>query len=350
MVDNYNGGLSGLVNLGNTCYMNSAIQCLSHTELLTNYFLSKKFVEDYKAKSKTAVLAKEWYRLLEGLHEENCIVSPKSFHRTIVVISHKMGIDFGFTNQNDVQEFLVFFIDSLHEALCKEVLITISGTVINPIDKMAYNAMTKWKEHFKNNYSTIIQLFYGQMVTRIIVNNEVRSSNYAPICFFTLSIPTININTNDSNSQISIYHCFDYFTSSEKLEGDNRWKDDDGTSFDAIKKIDIWNFPDILIISIIRFNNFGNKINKLVEFPIDNLDLSKYCIGYNKYKSYFELYGVCNHVGGSNSGHYYSYCKYKDGNWYKFDDSSVSRINKKDIVSKNAYCLFYKKKNSQKIC
>ena len=78
MTSNYYGGLSGLVNLGNTCYMNAAIQCLSNTEELTHYFLSKSFVTDFNKEKKTNRLAKEWYKLLNGLHEENCIVSPKT--------------------------------------------------------------------------------------------------------------------------------------------------------------------------------------------------------------------------------------------------------------------------------
>ena len=342
MTTNYDGGLSGLVNLGNTCYMNSAIQCLSHTEELTQYFLSKTFVNDFNKDKKTSRLAKEWYKLLNGLHEENCVVSPKSFHRAIVEVSNECGIHFGFTNQNDVQEFLVFFVDGLHEALSKEVIITISGKVVNPIDKMALEAMTNWKKFFKNSYSKVIQLFYGQTVSRIFVDNKVRSSNYSPICFFTLPIPN---QTTRNGPQINVIDCFEEFTKPEHLTGDNKWKDDDNVAHDAVKKIDIWDFPKVLIICLKRFDNFGRKRGDLIDFPIDNLDLTNYCVGYNKFKSHFELTGVCNHSGGAGFGHYYSYCKYKDGNWYEFNDRSVRKIEESSIVTSAAYCLFYRKKN-----
>ena len=337
MTSNTNGGLSGLVNLGNTCYMNSAIQCLSQTNLLSEYFISKKFVNDYNQNSKTCNLAKEWYRLLIGLHEENCIVSPKSFYKTIIFLSNKVGLNFGYGNQNDVQEFLVFFIDSLHESVSKEVSITISGEIKNEIDKMALDAMTNWKNYFKNSYSKIIQLFYGQMVTRIMVGNKVMSTNYSPICFFTLPIP--------NKKDIDIYDCLNLFTQTELLEDENMWQDDKGVKHNAKKKIDIWDFPNILIISINRFDNNGSKKNNFVSFPIDNLDLSKYCVGYNKYKSTFELYGICNHIGNSNNGHYFSYCRYNDGNWYEFNDTNVTKIDSNNIISNKCYCLFYKKRN-----
>lgn len=340
MTSNYDGGLSGLVNLGNTCYMNSAIQCLSHTTELTNYFLSKKFVGDFRKDKNTSRLAKEWYKLLNGLHEENCIVSPKSFHKAIVEVSDECGINFGFTNQNDVQEFLVFFIDGLHESLCKEVIISISGKVKNPIDKMALEAMTQYRTFFKNNYSRIVKLFYGQLVSRIFVDNVVKSSTYTPLCFFSLPIPN-----NNGSRKVTIIDCIDEYTKAEHLRGDNQWKnDEDGVKYDAVKKLDIWEFPSILIICLKRFDNFGRKRNDLVSFPIENLDLTSYCIGYNKFKSYFDLTGVCNHTGVSGYGHYYSYCRYKDNNWYEFNDRSVTKIDKGSLVTSNAYCLFYKKK------
>ena len=105
----------------------------------------------------------------------------------------------------------------------------------------------------------------------------------------------------------------------------------------------VWRFPNILIIHLKRFDNNGNKINNNVDFPINNLDLRKYCCGYDKKKSVFSLYGVCNHIGSINSGHYYSYCKHNE-DWYNYDDDNISIISESKIVSKNAYCLFYKKK------
>ena len=104
----------------------------------------------------------------------------------------------------------------------------------------------------------------------------------------------------------------------------------------------VWKFPTILIIHFKRFNNSGNKINNLIDYPIDNLDLRKYCVGYDKNKSIFSLIGVCNHIGSINSGHYFSYCKHKD-NWYNYDDSNITKLKEEELVTKNAYCLFYKK-------
>ena len=95
----------------------------------------------------------------------------------------------------------------------------------------------------------------------------------------------------------------------------------------------------VLIISLNRFNSFGNKINNLIDYPL-TLDLNKYVNSEMKY----ELYGVCNHIGGMNGGHYYAYCKYKQNNqWYMYNDRNVKPINENEIVNKNAYCLFYNK-------
>ena len=81
----------------------------------------------------------------------------------------------------------------------------------------------------------------------------------------------------------------------------------------------------------------------------NSLDLSKYCIGYDKHKSHFNLFGICNHIGSSNGGHYYSYCKNSNGKWYEYNDSTVKEINEEKLITNNAYCLFYRKINNRLI-
>jgi ubiquitin carboxyl-terminal hydrolase 8 len=339
-----NKGLTGLVNLGNTCFMNSAIQCLSNTIKLTDYFNTKEFANDINKNYKHIQLAYQWHRLLKGIWESNCIVSPTSFHKTIRELSEEMGyINFTGFNQNDTQEFLILMIDTLHESLSREVKITISGKVKNKQDKMALNAMKNWKTHFKSSYSKIIELFYGQLVSSIYtMDDELLSESFDPICMFDLPIP------QKEAAPITLYDCFDLYTDGEVLDGDNQYKNDKtGEHIDAKKKIQIWTFPEILIISLKRFSVNGfrlNKRNDIVDIPIDNLNLGKYCVGYTKNKSKYELYGVCNHSGGLGGGHYFAFCKNPNGNWYSYNDNFVKKIESESVITNMAYVLFYKRK------
>ena len=81
------------------------------------------------------------------------------------------------------------------------------------------------------------------------------------------------------------------------------------------KSIAFWKLPKILIIFLKRYNNSNMKLNSNIDFPLTDLDMSKYVLGYNKSKYIYDLYAVSNHVGGSFGGHYYAYCKNNDNNW-----------------------------------
>jgi ubiquitin C-terminal hydrolase len=334
-------GLCGLVNFGNTCYMNSAIQCLTCIKELKMYFLEKEFIEDLNKSSIEYNLIVNWYKILLEKYNGNNIISPDGFRREIRIISLKEGLNLNFVgnSQNDVQEFILFLIDKMHNGLSRKVNIKISGTVKNELDKCALKAMEHWKLFFKDSYSIFIDLFYSQNSNRTFdLKNNLISVNYDPICYHTLPIP-------DNIEKPSIYDCFDLYTEMELMnDKDNLYYNETTKEYiDSYKEIKFWSLPKILIIVLKRFNNNGDKINKLISFPKEKLDLCKYCVGYKKQSYVYDLFAISNHTGSLGGGHYYAYCKMEDEKWYNFNDTSVTKV--ENIVTQNAYCLFYKKKS-----
>ena len=208
---------------------------------------------------------------------------------------------------------------------------TIKGEARNDYDKLAIEAYKSFKQFFKNDYSEIVKTFYGQFYTRVkkfTKDNEENSSSFEP--FNSISLEII-----DNNGTVNLEDCLDNFTSEETIESDT-------STF--IKEVKFWSLPDVLIFFFKRFNNSMTKKDDVVDFPLENLDMSKYVSGYNKSKYVYDLYAVSNHGGGLGGGHYWAYCKNNDGNWYKFNDAVVSTLKSEKVVSNNAYCLFYKKK------
>jgi ubiquitin C-terminal hydrolase len=329
-------GLSGIVNLGNTCYINSVIQSLSHTTELTDYFLSNSYK---KALNNTAEskFTHEWVRLLNALWEENCTVSPNSFLKILIILAKKNNINLNFSNfkQNDSQEFLVFFLDMLHKSLKQNIEVSIIGNPKNNKDKLKIKALESWKSYYEKDYSKIIKLFYGMSLTEIrdINTDNVLSITFQPNCFYMLPIPK-NMKT------INIYDCFKLYLNDEILDDDNKWYDEKSKEYKTVKKINrIWNLSNILIICLNRFDNTNTKITSQVNFP-DILDMTD--LNYSGERYIYSLYSVCNHYGTSNGGHYTTYSK-NNNRWYDFNDSKVIEINSKNIVTPNVYCMFYRK-------
>ena len=132
-----NKGLSGLANLGNTCFINSCIQIMSHTYELNDFLDNESYKKKLKNKYDSALLI-EWDNLRKILWNENCIVSPGKFIKTIQKVAQFKKIDiFTGYSQNDVSEFLLFLIDCFHNSLSREIKMTISGNAEDEIDNLA---------------------------------------------------------------------------------------------------------------------------------------------------------------------------------------------------------------------
>jgi len=336
-----NKGLSGLANLGNTCFINSCVQILSHTYEFNEFLEKQTFKKKLNNKVDTALLL-EWDELRQMLWGNNSTISPNKFLSTIQKVAKIKGQDLftGFS-QNDLPEFLLFLIDCFHNSISREVLMSISGTPENDTDYLAIECFNMIKNMYSKDYSEIWNLFYGVHVSEITSLETGKTLKLTPEPYFMLDLP-IPLN----NKSPTLTDCMELYVEGEVLEGDNAWfNEKTGRKENIKKKIVFWSFPNILVIDLKRFNSNGQKKQMLVSYPLDNLDLSKYIIGYKKECYIYELYGVCNHSGNVLGGHYTSYVKNANNKWYHFNDTSVSEVGiNETIISTKAYCLFYRKK------
>lgn len=339
-------GLTGLANLGNTCYINSCMQIFSHCYLFND--LLQKIDTNKLNKLQDSVLLVEWKNLKDLMWSKNCIISPNRFLNTIQQVSRQKNLELfsGFA-QNDLPEFLIFIIDCFHNSLKRKVEMSIVGKAENETDNLAKTCFKMIKELYSETYSEMLSMFYGIHVSLLQSPTNYENLSIKPEPFWLINLPIPNLTTNGNNTNTntcSIYDCFDLYTNKELLENDNAWYNEKTQKKESVYKcINFWSFPDILIVDLKRFNNSNKKLNTLITTPLINLDLSKYVVGYDKHTFKYDLFGVCNHSGGCLGGHYTAFVKNANNKWYHFNDTNVNEINETQVITNRAYCYFYKK-------
>ena len=333
-------GLTGLANMGNTCFLNSTIQCLSHTYEF-NEFLNKKTYKEKLTRKPDSLLLVEWDNLRELMWSENCTIQPGAFINNVQKVAQLKDKDL-FTGwaQNDLPEFLLFIIDAFHTSIMREVEMNIKGVTENDTDKLAIECYKMMKNMYSKEYSEILQIFYGIHVSTIN-DNDNKLLSMSPEPFFMIDLP---IPKKENN--VTIIDCFNEYVKSEELTGDNAWYNEKTKQKQDVKKqLIFWNLPNILVLTLKRFTNTNKKNNTNVEFPLENLDLSTYIKGYSANSYVYDLYGICNHLGGPMGGHYTSFVRNANDNWYHFNDTNVSEVNNpSSMIGSQAYCFFYRKR------
>ena len=157
---------------------------------------------------------------------------------------------------------------------------------------------------------------------------------------------------NENSSKITLDDCFNLFRMEEYLEeGNEYFCKNCKNKVNAKKKLDFFYLPKILCVSISRFQKKGDnysKNDKLVEFPITDLNMNQYIINKddNNQQNYiYDAFAVSEHYGSRYGGHYTAICKNFDNKWYSYDDSDCSQADEKDVCTRNAYVIFYRRRD-----
>jgi len=339
-----NGGLVGLNNIGNTCFMNSILQCLSNTQKLKDFCLKADYEINPKSKM-SGRLINSFSDLMKELWTSESSVTPRNLKHQV----QKFSTQFSGYNQHDSQEFLRFLLEGLHEDI-NQVRRKNSKPLqdldhLNGCDK----AIETWRWYKTKEDSRIFDLFVGLLESALKCSEcGYTSLTYDP--FWDLSLPLAKSSYGDT----SLEDCLQIFTKKEILDGDEQPKCEKCKCRRRMtKKLSIHKFPRYLVLHLKRFSDsqmFRKKLSTHVNFPTRNLDLSDFastCSNENVTPTY-ELYAVSNHVGSTHSGHYTANCQnYQNKQWYNYNDSSCRQISESSVCTKEAYVLFYQLKSSR---
>ena len=362
--------LIGLNNLGFTCYLNAIVQCLNQTEPLTNYFLSEEGISKIRnnnlliSDSSSLQLSPSYLEVIKNLwdiNKNNKSYSPIPFYEKL----NEMNNHFILNKPNDSKDLLKFIFKQFHKELN-----TKKPVVNNNKKEFSFEQYDRIKtfnkfliDYTSSNCSIISNYFFGIneihkecikcknffLNQRIMINPIIYDFKIYNMLIFPLDeVKKMVIKIKKENiNKINIYDCFYYYQNKKTSNKENKIfckRCNQLTEF--INRYKLFNAPNILIIILNRAK--GDSYNIKIEFQ-EKIELTDF-IQFKQNKVIYNLYSVVTHLGkNGDEGHFVASCKNLiDNLWYKYNDSSIKKINniQQEVLDfGKPYILFYQKQN-----
>jgi len=390
-------GLRGLINLGNTCFMNCILQALIHTPLLRDYFLADKHMCKMTEASRQCLVC-EMSRLFQEFYSG--VRTPHIPYRLLHLVwthaRHLAGYE-----QQDAHEFFIAALDVLHRHsiavrdstssesnssssssnsdLLQTVTPLSSATDNNPnkcdciIDRIFTGGLQSDVKCTQcDNISTTVDPFWDislDLTSDVIgglSSSSLTTAVVTPVPV-TTSTPVSGENqviVNGVADTRTLNDCLLRFTRPEHLGSSAKIKCSKCHSYqESTKQLTMQTLPLVACFHLKRFEHstrFHKKISNHVSFPED-LDMTPFlsrpgCRGdeecptsiampqLSSSQNRYSLYAVVNHHGTLDSGHYTCFIRQNKDQWFKCDDHMITKATSATVLQSEGYLLFYHKK------
>ncbi|KAL0568143.1 hypothetical protein V5O48_013850 [Marasmius crinis-equi] len=321
-------GRRGLLNLGQTCFMNAVLQCFVHNPLLRNYFLGDKH-NSRQCKTDDCMSCEMDKLFSEVYSDETAPFGPVSFLTTTWRESPELS---GYA-QHDAHEFFYLALNSIHSS-------------------------SKGSTNISCN-CIIHTTFAGQLQSDITCE-RCRNVTTKVDPTFDISLELKDKDKGGDGENNTLMACLRRFTQPEKL-GNKEYSCDKCRkgAHDANKRLTIRQLPPVLTFQLKRFEHKSSekstsarKLDSVIRFPA-SLNMMPF-ISFAEKDGFaaagpeamydYDLFAVINHEGHMDNGHYTAYARFQD-EWYRFDDDKITHATLGDCLKSSAYMCFYVKRH-----
>lgn len=331
----------GIRNVGNTCYLNTLLQCLSNCREV------RSFILDYVGRKSGG--QGDIDPIVHHVGEFICAMNHGGVHdpSNIIRSFHDRFRDMLYVlEQNDVNEVYMLLVDHINTVcgrkLSQRDIMHVSQEYNPQCSSLYKKAMRHWVNAHRDEYSEFNGIISGQLVSQIHCTQcGTLYHNYEIFRNIIVDISAVGSTTISGSSPPTLQDVLHHHFKDEKVP---EWKCDKcGTSHPHNdKSLRHWKNPSVLVITLKRFDHKGTKIHSKIDVPYE-LRMNKFTIG-ESHQSPYELVGAACHYGSQHNGHYVALVKKENDVWYEIDDQTSRMFIEKKHVSeiiRSSYMLFY---------
>jgi ubiquitin C-terminal hydrolase len=337
----------GLMNVGNTCYLNSALQALCRSQPVRAYFSTDAWKAHRHPDRRGYALTGHVADLVAALQAPGTnALKPVDLVRTFVPYAHDFNEQITFGMQGCAAEAIEILIGCIHMQQGRVVNMNIVGSAVTADQVELFKSHESWATFFRREYTQLVDELYGQTQTTVICDKcGGRSTSYQPWCVFRIPIPgaqTVGATAPTFNE------CVDKALETETL-----------SDYECVTcaakgpahvEHSISKFPKTLFLMFKRFINSGTKVKCRIPYDVDSVDFSKWRSWASiQAQPVYRVTSTVEHLGGSRGGHYCMRTRDADvatggtgggaGRWLVYDDTSVGIDGLNGATTPDTYVL-----------